>query len=86
MMKKDARLITIASDAEGTGDAKVKEAFFIVEPKQEQLIEVARLLDSGRLRTFVDAVVSLEEAGKAYLGTVTERLGYGKVVVQVSAN
>jgi NADPH:quinone reductase-like Zn-dependent oxidoreductase len=85
VMRKNGRLISISAEGDVTTDPKARDAYFIVEPRQEQLVEVAKLLDSGRLRTFVDAVIPLEEAGKAYSGGVTERLGYGKVVVRVSA-
>ena len=51
-------------------DQRSKDAFFIVEPNQKQLIEVAKLLDAGTLKTFVSAVVPLEEASDAYSGSV----------------
>ena len=86
VMREGGRLISIAAGGEATTDARVREAFFIVEPKQAQLVEVGRLLDEGELNTFVDAVVSLDEADEAYSGAVTERLGYGKVVVRVSGD
>ncbi len=47
VLKKDGRMVTIASDVEGTDDPKLKAAFFIVEPNREQLEEVARMLDAG---------------------------------------
>jgi hypothetical protein len=46
-------MITIASDGEGTADQRVKNAFFIVEPNQKQLVEIAKQLDTGHLRAFV---------------------------------
>ena len=50
---------------------------------QQQLIQVARLLDAGELKTFVDTTVPLEEAAAAYARAIPERRGYGKVVVTV---
>ncbi|MGN6367326.1 MAG: NADP-dependent oxidoreductase, partial [Phycisphaerae bacterium] len=44
------RVVTIAADAEGTADERVKGAFFIVEAKGEQLAEIAGLLARGELR------------------------------------
>ena len=76
--------MTIAADAEGTTDARVKEAFFIVEPNQKQLAEIGDLFDAGKLRVFVDAEVPLANAAAAYERKVQRRLGYGKVVVVVS--
>ena len=49
VLNPNGRLVTIAADNEGTTDQRVKDAFFIVEPNQKQLIEVSRLLDAGNL-------------------------------------
>src|SRR5215471_3980808 len=84
VLKPGGRMVTIAADSEGAADQRVKEAFFIVEPNQKQLGEVAKLLDAGKLKTFVSAVVPLEEASVAYSGVVRDKRGYGKVVIAVS--
>jgi len=84
VLKPAGRLVTIAATGEGaSADERTKAAFFIVEPNHEQLTEIARLLENGTLRTFVDAVVPLEEASAAYFGKINRRHGYGKVVVSV---
>jgi NADPH:quinone reductase-like Zn-dependent oxidoreductase len=83
VLKEDGRMVTIASDVEGTDDPKLKAAFFIVEPNREQLEEVARMLDAGTLRTFVGATVPLEQAEQAYAGARVPKAGPGKVVVTV---
>jgi NADPH:quinone reductase-like Zn-dependent oxidoreductase len=85
VLKPGGRLVTIAADVEGRTDARSKEAFFIVEPNQKQLSEIGDLLDSGKLRVFVDAEVSLADAPAAYERKVHRRLGYGKVVVVITA-
>jgi NADPH:quinone reductase-like Zn-dependent oxidoreductase len=85
VLKPGGRIVTIAADSEVTGDQRVKEAYFIVEPNQEQLLEVAKLLDAGSLKAFVSAVVPLEEASTAYSRAVRDKRGYGKVVVAVAA-
>ena len=77
------RLVTIASDLPENADQRVKDAFFIVEPNQKQLREVAGLLDSGKLKTYVNAVVPFDEASDAYSGEVRGELGYGKVVIVI---
>lgn len=79
------RLVTIAADSEYTQDERTKAAFFIVEPKREQLLEIGRLFDAGELKAFVDAVVPFEEASSAYLNRVGNRMGHGKVVVSIAA-
>jgi NADPH:quinone reductase-like Zn-dependent oxidoreductase len=77
------RLVTIVSDLPQNAEQRVKDAFFIVEPSQKQLLEVAALLDAGKLKTYVNAVVPFEQASDAYSGTVQGKLGYGKVVVVI---
>jgi NADPH:quinone reductase-like Zn-dependent oxidoreductase len=62
----------------------VKNAFFIVEPNQKQLVEVAKLLDAGKWNTVVDAVVPLSDAASAYNGSVKHRQGRGKLVIDVT--
>lgn len=85
VLKPGGRMVTIAADSEGTKDQRVKDAFFIVEPNQKQLLELAKLLDAGTLKAFVCAVVPLEEASVAYSRAVRDKRGYGKVVIAVSA-
>jgi NADPH:quinone reductase-like Zn-dependent oxidoreductase len=85
VLKPGGRLVTIAADSESTTDQRVKDAFFIVEPNQKQLLEVAKLLDAGTLKAFVSAVVPLEEAAVAYGRAVRDTRGYGKVVITVPA-
>ena len=85
VLKPTGRLVTIAADSEGTTDQRVKDAFFIVEPNQKQLFEIAKMLDAGSLKAFVSAIVPLAEASAAYSRTVRDKHGYGKVVIAVSA-
>lgn len=85
VLKPSGRIITIASDSEGSADQRVKDAFFIVEPNQKQLVEIARQLDAGHLRAFVKATVALNEASAAYRGALRDKGGYGKVVITISA-
>ena len=83
VLKAGGRLVTIVSGIEDKAEQRVKDAFFIVEPNQKQLVEVAKMLDAGTLRTYVNAVVPFEEASNAYSGDVRDKRGYGKVVVAV---
>jgi NADPH:quinone reductase-like Zn-dependent oxidoreductase len=78
-------MVTIAADSEGTADQRVKDAFFIVEPNQKQLVEIAKQLDAGDLRSFVKTTVPLSEASSAYSGADTQRSGHGKIVIAVAA-
>jgi NADPH:quinone reductase-like Zn-dependent oxidoreductase len=58
VLKPGGRMVTIAADSEGTTNQRVKDAFFIVEPNQAQLVEIARQLDAGNLKAFVKNIVS----------------------------
>jgi len=85
VIKPGGRVITIAASEEAAAatDERKKNAFFIVEPNQKQLIEIANLIDAGKLKTFVDAVVPLADAASAYDGSLKNRQGRGKIVVEI---
>jgi NADPH:quinone reductase-like Zn-dependent oxidoreductase len=82
VLKQGGRMVTVASDAEASSDERVRKAFFIVEPNQKQLYEIACLLETGRLRTVVRAVLPFAQAPDAYTGELTNQ-GRGKIVVSV---
>jgi NADPH:quinone reductase-like Zn-dependent oxidoreductase len=86
VIKPGGRVVTIAAsaEAEAATDGRKKAAFFIVEPNQSQLIEVAKLIDEGKLKTVVDAVVPLADAASAYDGSLKNRQGRGKIVVEIA--
>jgi NADPH:quinone reductase-like Zn-dependent oxidoreductase len=80
------RMVTIASDAEAATEQRVKDAFFIVEPNQTQLVAIGKQLDEGRLKAFVKATVAFEQASDAYNGSVKSKSGRGKVVIVIPAS
>jgi len=84
ILKPEGRMITIAADAESSTDPRVKESFFIVEPNQKQLKEITKRLETGSLKTFVNAAVPLDDAAAAYAKTIPQKLGYGKVVITLA--
>ena len=86
VLNSSGRLVTIVSGLPDNAEQRVKDAFFIVEPSQIQLLEVARLLDSGTLKAYINAVVPFEQASDAYSGAVRGKLGYGKVVIAIPGN
>jgi NADPH:quinone reductase-like Zn-dependent oxidoreductase len=83
LLKPEGRLTTIAAVSEETTEQRVTDAFFIVEPSHNQLAKIARQLDDGSLKVFVDAVVPFPEAPDAYHGRVKSRQGRGKVVIEI---
>ncbi|KJS62147.1 NADP-dependent oxidoreductase [Streptomyces rubellomurinus] len=68
------------AEAEAAG---VRAVFVLVEPDQQGLREISRLVGSGRLRVLVDTVLPLERAADAHrlgeLGRTT-----GKIVLSVT--
>jgi NADPH:quinone reductase-like Zn-dependent oxidoreductase len=77
MLKPGGRLVTIV-------DHRHKDVFFIVEPNQKQLIEVSKLLDAGKMKTFLGPVVPLAEASTAYSGGIAKTGRHGKMVVAIT--
>jgi NADPH:quinone reductase-like Zn-dependent oxidoreductase len=77
MLKPGGRLVTIVDD-------RNKDAFFIVEPNQQQLIDVGKLLDARKIKTFAGPVVPLTEASSAYSGDLAKTGKHGKVVVAIT--
>lgn len=81
VLKPKGRMVTVASS--DTTDERVKNSFFIVEPSGIQLKAIGDMLQDGRLRTVVDAVVPWQQAPEAYAGTV-HRSHRGKLVIAVA--
>jgi NADPH:quinone reductase-like Zn-dependent oxidoreductase len=86
LIKPGRFAVTITSDHEGSEDPRIKQAFFIVEPRQRQLMEIAAMIDTEKLKTYVDAVVPLANATEAYTGSPANRRGHGKLVVAIDPN
>jgi NADPH:quinone reductase-like Zn-dependent oxidoreductase len=82
-IKKGGRVVTAATNAESNEDPAIKESFFIVEPKRVQLIELAKLIDAGKVRPIVSEVFPLEKADQAYF-PVKKKVARGKLVLRVS--
>jgi NADPH:quinone reductase-like Zn-dependent oxidoreductase len=66
VLRPGGRTVTIAADAEHTSDQRVKDAFFVVEPNREQLMQISQMIDAGKLRVFVGGAFPLPEATQAY--------------------
>ncbi|MEP6668690.1 MAG: NADP-dependent oxidoreductase [Chthoniobacter sp.] len=83
ILQPGGRLVTIASNSEDAPDDRTKAAFFIVEPRQDQLAKIAQHLDSGELKPCVDDVVPFKKASAAYFGKLPRARERGKVVLAV---
>jgi NADPH:quinone reductase-like Zn-dependent oxidoreductase len=84
-VKKGGRVVTVATNAESSEDPAVKAAFFIVETRREQLIELANLIDAGTIRPVIGQVFPLEKADQAYF-PAQKRAVRGKSVIRISTS
>jgi len=80
--KAGGTLVTIAAQREGTQDPAVRDAFFIVEANRAQLAEIARLIDDGRIRVFLQEAFPLAQARQVY-ARAQGGGNRGKVVLRV---
>lgn len=82
VLKPGGRMVTVAADAEESSDERIRNSFFIVEPNQRQLYEIARLLETEQLRTVVRAVLPFAHAPNVWSSELKNQ-GRGKIVVSV---
>lgn len=81
---KGGRLVSVAEEPpEIPAEAEIEARYFVVEPSRDQLLELARLADSGDLRVEIDSVFPLSEARTAFERSLV-RGKRGKVVLRIS--
>ena len=80
VVKPGGALVSVAMPPPTDRD-DIRAVFFIREGSKAQLLEVARLVDSGRLRPQVGAVYPLADAREAFTAKSTRSMP-GKVVLQ----
>jgi NADPH:quinone reductase-like Zn-dependent oxidoreductase len=78
LVRPGGRLVSVAEEPPPSDSA----SYFIVEPNRDQLIELARLADDGRLLPAIDSVFPLADARAAF-EHVMKRGKRGKVVLRV---
>jgi NADPH:quinone reductase-like Zn-dependent oxidoreductase len=79
LLANDGRLVSIAAEPLGEG------TYFVVEPNRQQLVELARLVDSGELRVAIDSTFVLSKAAAAFERSLASGK-HGKVVIQVAGD
>ena len=84
VLKKGGILVSIASppSAEDAGKNGVRQAFVFMVPNASQLTEIAKLVDSGKLKPVVETVLPLSEARRAHELSQTGHTR-GKIVLRV---
>jgi NADPH:quinone reductase-like Zn-dependent oxidoreductase len=85
VLGKGGVLVTIADSApaEKAATYGVRGVEFIVEPSRAQLIEIARLIDTGALRVIVEATYPLPDARAAFVRGLDGH-NRGKLVLSVA--
>jgi NADPH:quinone reductase-like Zn-dependent oxidoreductase len=79
VLKPGGRLVAIAASEEDSTDERTQQAFFIVEPRRDELSQIASLIDAGHVRPIVGAEFPLADAVEAYQAKAAR----GKVVLRV---
>jgi NADPH:quinone reductase-like Zn-dependent oxidoreductase len=82
VLRSGGRVVSVAEEPPESSRADITATYFVVEPDGEQLGELTRLANAGRLRTAVDSVFPLAEARAAF-ERVQARGKRGKVVLQI---
>jgi len=83
IVRKGGRVVSVAEEPPETpSDAEIATTYFVVEPNREQLVELARIIDSGHLSPAIDSVFPLGEARAAFERSMA-RGKSGKVVLRV---
>lgn len=85
VLRRGGRLVTLSAPPPAGKDAEygVSATFFIVTPNRDQLDELARLVDSGRLRVQIAATFPLDEGRAAFESGRRKGRPAGKTVIVV---
>jgi NADPH:quinone reductase-like Zn-dependent oxidoreductase len=82
LVRSGGRVVSVAEEPPEPTRSDVSTSYFVVEPNREQLAELARLADAGKLQVAIDSVFPLAEARAAF-ERVQARGKRGKVVLEV---
>ena len=84
VLRKDGTLVSIIAPPpkETAAQFGVRGVFFIVEPNRAQLVEIAKLIDTGSLKPVVESVFPLEQAREAFAQGLRGH-NRGKIVLSV---
>jgi len=85
VLKKGGILISVVSppNAEQAAKYGVRAVFFLMHRGSADLVEIARLVDSGQVKTVVDTVLPLAEVRRAHELSAHGH-GRGKIVLKVA--
>ncbi|CAG6395420.1 NADP-dependent oxidoreductase [Streptomyces cocklensis] len=83
VLRDSGVLVSVVSPPAAPGQGGPRGTFFVVEPDQDGLVELSRLVEAGRLTVPVDQVVPLSGTAAAY-AALDRRGRRGKIVLRVS--
>ncbi len=83
VLKPEGKLVSVSHHTETATDPVDRDTFLMVHADRRQLMEIARLLDSGEIRPRVGDVFPLSQARQAYERALQGNLR-GKVALQVA--
>jgi len=85
VLKKGGILVSIISppSAEEAANHGVRSGYVFVQPNAAELAEIAKLVDSGKVKSIVETVLPLSEARRAQELSETGH-ARGKIVLQVA--
>ncbi len=82
VVRPGGRIVSVAEEPPEHGRDDIAALYFVVEQSRDQLEELARLIEAGRIRPAIDAVFPLADAPAAF-ARVHERGKRGKVVLEI---
>jgi NADPH:quinone reductase-like Zn-dependent oxidoreductase len=85
VVRPNGRLVSVASEppVDVATNRGITSVYFVVEPRRDQLVQLARLADEGELRPTIDRVFALADARRAFERSLA-RQGRGKIVLEVA--
>jgi NADPH:quinone reductase-like Zn-dependent oxidoreductase len=81
VVRSGGRLVSVAEEPPETPRTDVTATYFVVQPNRDQLAELARLADAGKLQVAIDSVFPFADARAAF-ERVQARGKTGKVVLR----
>jgi NADPH:quinone reductase-like Zn-dependent oxidoreductase len=85
VLRRGGALVSVAGEpsAEKAKEFGVRAVFFVVEPNRTQLMEIAHLIDEGKIRPILDTVLPLDQARQAFERGLSNH-ARGKIVLQIA--
>jgi NADPH:quinone reductase-like Zn-dependent oxidoreductase len=82
VLREGGRLVAVVEEPPQEIAERVRASYFVVEPDRDQLVELGKLANGGKLRPAIDSVFPLKDARAAF-DRVMSPGKRGKVVIEV---